>query len=63
MNTDSNSQEEPASGGDPEGIGRCTRCGNTYAIQDENGELRPIGTDGKCDCGNDEFEPVAETGR
>lgn len=63
MKSNSNSQDEPDSGGEPEGIGRCTSCGNTYAIQDENGTARPIGTDGTCDCGNDEFETVVETDR
>lgn len=47
-------------GGEPETFGRCTECGTIYPIQATEGDgLRPVGTDGTCDCGNDEFEPPA----
>lgn len=50
---------QPVSGGDPHTVGECTDCGSVYPVQrDEDGELRPIGTEGVCDCGNDEFEPI-----
>ena len=52
--------EEGGPGGQPEAIGQCTECGKVYAVQRENSDLRPIGTDGVCECGNDVFESVAE---
>lgn len=49
--------EDPVSGGDPDALGQCTRCGRIYPVQRrEDGALRPIGIDGSCRCGNDEFE-------
>lgn len=51
---------EPNSGGDPEGLGKCTACGDVYPVQrTADGELRPIGTGGTCGCGNAEFEATA----
>jgi hypothetical protein len=50
---------EPEVGGDPQTFGQCTECGAIYPVQrTENGELRPVGTDGTCNCGNDEFDSV-----
>jgi hypothetical protein len=52
-------EAEPHSGGDPEGLARCTQCRKIYPIQRSGeGDLRPIGTGGACDCGNATFEPV-----
>ncbi|SFR93566.1 hypothetical protein SAMN05216559_1323 [Halomicrobium zhouii] len=49
------------SGGTPQTLGRCSECGSVYPVQTTaSGELRPIGTDGGCECGNDDFEPVSE---
>ena len=49
-------REEPESGGEPQTFGQCTECGTIYPAQTaRNGELRPVGTDGTCSCGNDEF--------
>lgn len=54
---------DPDKGGEPEMVGQCTACGHVYPMQwDEKGKLRPIGTDGTCDCGNGEFEPSPNTG-
>lgn len=51
--------EKPCSGGDPEGLGRCTECGSVYPVQQAgNDRVRPIGTHGACRCGNTEFTPV-----
>lgn len=38
---------------------RCTDCGNVHpvAVQDD-GTLRPIGNDGHCACGNDDFRRI-----
>ncbi|MCU4798814.1 hypothetical protein OB920_00295 [Halobacteria archaeon HArc-gm2] len=53
--------EGEKSGGDPQTLGRCRKCGSIYPVQSTaSGELRPIGTDGVCECGNDSFEPVSE---
>ena len=53
--------DDPATGGDPEAFARCSRCEHVYsARRTADGDLRPIGTDGECVCGNDEFEPFAE---
>ena len=52
---------EPDAGGMPETFGKCTDCGTIYPVQaTEDGELRPVGTDGTCSCGNDEFESPGE---
>ena len=51
---------EGGPGGEPEAIGQCTECGEVYAVQHEDSDLRPIGTDGVCECGSDAFESVAE---
>lgn len=49
-------REEPESGGEPQTFGRCTECGTVYPAQiAPGGEVRPVGTDGTCHCGNDEF--------
>lgn len=49
-------EENPSTGGKPQTIGRCTECEAIYLVQTEkDDDLRPIGTDGSCGCGNDEF--------
>lgn len=54
-------EEERTSGGDPEGFGMCTGCQNVYTVQQttEN-QLRPMGTNGTCECGNTEFVPYTD---
>ena len=50
-------EEGPRSGGDPQGLARCTECRKIYPVQQgEADRHRPIGTGGSCGCGNDEFE-------
>lgn len=46
---------EPDTGGEPQRVGECTECGRVYPLQLDGGELRAIGTDGACVCGNDAF--------
>lgn len=54
--------EDPSSGEDPYGLGRCTECGRVYTVRwAEDDRLRPIGTSGSCRCGNAEFEPYSDT--
>ncbi|NHN46934.1 hypothetical protein G9464_04900 [Halostella sp. JP-L12] len=54
-------REDPGSGGEPQTFGQCTECGTIYPVQTvRNGELRPVGTDGTCSCGNDEFASPTE---
>lgn len=44
----------------PEHLGKCTACGEIFAVhQNNDGSLHPAGTDGTCNCGNDEFRFVA----
>lgn len=51
----------PRSGGEPELVGQCTECDAVYPVQTTvNDTLRPIGTDGTCECGNDEFRAPPE---
>lgn len=45
------------SGGVPTKLGACTDCGATYPIHGKEDTWHPIGTDGTCTCGNDEFAP------
>ncbi len=46
-------------GNDPTVFARCTDCANIYPAQEKtNGNFRPVGTDGSCNCGNAEFELV-----
>jgi len=53
--------EGEKSGGDPQTLGQCRECGSVYPVQTtSSGSLRPIGTGGGCECGNDSFEPVSE---
>jgi predicted nucleic acid-binding Zn-ribbon protein len=42
-------------GGEPQTVAQCTACGRVYPAQADDGRLRPIGTEGTCECGNDEF--------
>lgn len=49
--------EKPKSGGDPQTLGKCTECGKVYPVQKTaDNEIRPIGTNGGCQCGNTAFE-------
>lgn len=51
--------KNPTVGGEPQKLGECTECGKVYPMQIEaEGELRPIGTDGRCTCGNSSFQVV-----
>jgi hypothetical protein len=53
--------ENPTSGGDPEMLGSCRECGSVYPVQGSvDGDLRPIGTGGSCDCGNADFELLSD---
>ncbi|WP_436923002.1 hypothetical protein [Halosimplex amylolyticum] len=43
-------------------VGECTECGQVYSLQTgADGSVVPLGTDGTCQCGNDEFEPLSGT--
>lgn len=55
---DQETAESPETGGEPTTLGRCTDCGEIYPIQQSEDGLRPVGTDGTCNCDNDRFEPV-----
>jgi hypothetical protein len=47
------SDEEPL-------VGECTACGQVYTLQPgADRDVVPLGTD-RCQCGNDEFEPLTE---
>lgn len=49
----------PDTGGEPETFGQCTECGEVYPAQrSDEGGLRPIGNDGVCECGGEEFVSV-----
>ncbi|GAD52171.1 hypothetical protein MBEHAL_0931 [Halarchaeum acidiphilum MH1-52-1] len=53
--------ETPDTGGRPEHVAECTACGRVYPVRsDADGELRPIGTDGACVCGNETFAALGE---
>lgn len=43
--------------GTPAKLGQCTRCGKTYPIRYADASWYPVGTDGTCICGGDEFVP------
>lgn len=54
-------EEDPCSGGEPEGFARCMDCRRVYPIQrTKDDQLRPIGTGGTCLCGSTDFEPYTE---
>ncbi|WP_123538230.1 hypothetical protein [Halosimplex salinum] len=61
MGKHSTGRDGVSGGGEPETLGQCADCGDVYTAQRENGDLRPIGTDGRCECGNDTFETVIES--
>ncbi|MFB6139056.1 MAG: hypothetical protein ABEJ26_01315 [Halosimplex sp.] len=45
---------------DPPIIGECAECERVYPLQvGADGELRPTGTGGVCDCGSEEFRPLS----
>jgi hypothetical protein len=53
---------EPDTGGTPDGFAECTECGTIFTAHiTKEGDLRPIGTDGVCECGNAEFNHISET--
>jgi len=53
--------DDPATGDGPEAFARCSRCEHVHAARrTADGDLRPVGTDGECVCGHDEFEPFAD---
>jgi hypothetical protein len=56
----SDGEDGPSTGGEPTLLGVCTDCGRAYPTQADADRLRPIGTDGNCRCGNDEFEALNE---
>lgn len=60
MRRDTDTQEKISTGGQPDTAGLCTNCGAVYPVTDDSGRLRPIGTEGSCRCGNDEFEAVTD---
>lgn len=43
-----------------EAMGRCTECGQIYAIYEREGCWRVLGTDGDCHCGNAEFTVLSD---
>lgn len=48
--------QEVGSGGEPETFAKCTSCGSIYPAQSSDDGLRPVGTDGACNCGNTDFQ-------
>lgn len=44
----------------PQSFGKCRSCGKTYLVRTEGEQLRPLGTDGDCVCGNDSFRLLDE---
>jgi hypothetical protein len=56
-------ESSPDGGGDADetAIALCVDCGRPYVVEPvEDRGLHPIGTDGRCRCGNDDFERVAD---
>ncbi|SIR32798.1 hypothetical protein SAMN05421858_2271 [Haladaptatus litoreus] len=52
-------KKRPENGGEPTVIAKCTECGDIYPAQEAtDGNYRPIGTNGSCNCGNRDFEPA-----
>lgn len=50
------SDESDSRGLDPGEILECTECGRIYSgAKTSDGGVHPAGTDGSCNCGNDEF--------
>ncbi|MFC6942892.1 hypothetical protein ACFQE8_23530 [Salinirubellus sp. GCM10025818] len=43
-----------------EALGRCTECGQVYAVYRTTESWRALGTDGDCRCGNAEFEILSD---
>jgi hypothetical protein len=50
-------EEMGETSGTPAKLGQCTRCGKTYPIRYADASWYPVGTDGTCICGGDEFVP------
>jgi hypothetical protein len=49
-------------GGVPTTFGKCTECGRTYTVQfTDDGDIRPIGTDGTCACDAESFTTFSES--
>lgn len=58
---DAAEENEPTSGGSPDGLGMCVDCKGIYPVQKtERDGLRPIGVDGSCECGNADFLPCTD---
>lgn len=50
-------KDDPDTGGEPTHIAECVECGHIYSAQEtETGKYRPVGTDGACECGSDDFK-------
>lgn len=52
-------EEDAEKGLAPEELVRCNECGPVYTGAVVRAEqVHPAGTDGKCECGNEEFDVV-----
>lgn len=51
-------KERRDTGGDPQMLVECLACGNVYPGRKSDSELYPVGTDGKCICGGDDFRKL-----
>lgn len=50
-------KDGPDTGGEPTVIAECVECGHIYSAQEtEDDEYRPVGTDGACQCGSNDFK-------
>lgn len=38
-------------------LGECEQCGATYPLRRAADGWEPVGIDGECDCGSEEFTP------
>jgi hypothetical protein len=48
--------QKSTTGATPHTVGQCTNCGKVYPLRrTDDGGFRPIGQDGTCSCGHDEF--------
>lgn len=48
-------------GGEPEGFAQCDDCGEIYPAQRGPDGVRPIGTNGQCQCGSTTFRYTDST--
>lgn len=59
MNVRMGRESEREPGGSPNGIAQCAECEEVYPMRrTASGDLHPVGTDGRCICGNDEFRVI-----